>query len=698
LIDENCSEKEQQSCNIVWIDTSGFQTFLSTLKPWQKINHFPGMIEVSRKTRLAYNLETMRKGFKNEYDFFPKTYIIPRDISIIKEAFGYFGRSKHAFIIKPDGGCQGRGIFLTKSFRDLKELKTTHVAQHYISDPFLIEGKKFDLRVYVLVTSCSPLHVYLFKDGLVRMCTEDFAQPTATNMDHKCMHLTNFAINKNSDHFVGNNDESGSSGSKRSIKWFLSSLSDEKGTVVADQLWTEIGHICSKTILSIAPILAKEYSSVFGTTLFTSNLTLDNTESIDVENHDGICTESAASNQTDCNRTSRVTSDRDNQNRVGNDDSKNKVKQQAATMSGSRSFTVLGFDILVDSSMKPYLIEVNELPSFASGSPLDESIKSKVCYQALSVIQCSPSDQRKYEALVRKRMMERCRRSGIRGSDPASHHSGELNNKKVMMDFRASIKQIYAKCAPEKLHQVDSLFQKYRGNEKLLFRRVAEKYNYHESKSKQEDILDQMNVVDDDYNHAGCIPEDFEFFLREYQLLVEHGDFDRIYPPCGGRRKQLWEIYKEMEQYAKEQFEQEQKRIVFPLWLQRKSNKNTDSIEVPFTSEKVKEYRSSAASKDDCYCYQKGANELEDASRTMSSNKPSTKKQSEASERLTRGFSADQNKMTAGETKLTIKRLRKRKETHGKQKMTLKLRPINLEFAKQVIEMKKIMKSAESKE
>lgn len=41
----------------------------------------------------------------------------------------------------------------------------------YLHKPYLISGNKFDLRIYVYVTSYDPLRVYIFNDGLVRFAS-----------------------------------------------------------------------------------------------------------------------------------------------------------------------------------------------------------------------------------------------------------------------------------------------------------------------------------------------------------------------------------------------------------------------------------------------------------------------------------------------------------------------------------------------
>lgn len=41
----------------------------------------------------------------------------------------------------------------------------------YLHKPYLISGNKFDLRIYVYVTSFEPLRIYIFSDGLVRFAS-----------------------------------------------------------------------------------------------------------------------------------------------------------------------------------------------------------------------------------------------------------------------------------------------------------------------------------------------------------------------------------------------------------------------------------------------------------------------------------------------------------------------------------------------
>ena len=70
------------------------------------------------------------------------------------------------------------------------------VCQQYVSKPFLIDGFKFDLRVYVLVTSCDPLRIFVYEDGLGRFATLKYVDPSNNNLVSKVDSLLTIACEK----------------------------------------------------------------------------------------------------------------------------------------------------------------------------------------------------------------------------------------------------------------------------------------------------------------------------------------------------------------------------------------------------------------------------------------------------------------------------------------------------------------------
>ena len=186
-----------------WVDVATINDRLRTIQPWQVINHFPGMPNIARKQKMGANLNKMQKKYPKEYSFFPRTWILPSEMADFRTQFDSNGiaLNNKIFIVKPDAGCQGKGIFLTKTLDNISPTEPL-VAQIYIKKPLLIDGFKFDLRIYVLITSVKPLRMYLFHDGLVRLCTEEYVKPTKQNLSNVTMHLTNYSLNKHSDAYA----------------------------------------------------------------------------------------------------------------------------------------------------------------------------------------------------------------------------------------------------------------------------------------------------------------------------------------------------------------------------------------------------------------------------------------------------------------------------------------------------------------
>lgn len=60
-------------------------------------------------------------------------------------------------------------------------------------------------------------------------------------------------------------------------------------------------------------------------------------------------------------------------------------------------FEILGFDIFLDEKVKPWLIEVNSLASFATDSPLDKKIKQDLLNETIQMLNLSHKRKRKYK-------------------------------------------------------------------------------------------------------------------------------------------------------------------------------------------------------------------------------------------------------------------------------------------------------------
>ncbi|KAL3276741.1 hypothetical protein HHI36_012111 [Cryptolaemus montrouzieri] len=245
---------EGENWNMYWTDLSITIERCKEMKRFQKINHFPGMLEICRKDLLARNLNRMLRLFPKDYNFFPKTWCFPADLG---EALTYSRlRKNKTFILKPDAGSQGRGIIVTKTLKDVRPCDRG-ICQVYINRPFLIDGYKFDLRVYTLITSCDPLRIYVFREGLVRFATSRYKEPNGVNISNVFMHLTNYAVNKHSRTY----NQDTEAGSKRKLSWLNNYLHNLGHDV--DHLWVKIDDVIIKTIISAWPILKHSYAACF---------------------------------------------------------------------------------------------------------------------------------------------------------------------------------------------------------------------------------------------------------------------------------------------------------------------------------------------------------------------------------------------------------------------------------------------------
>ncbi|EAX90681.1 Tubulin-tyrosine ligase family protein [Trichomonas vaginalis G3] len=327
---------------LFWVDAEGCSDIITAMKPYQFVNHFPLMAEIAHKVELAKNYDKMSKFLPDIYTFHPHSFILPREAKILKEyMYSIPKKSNRTIIIKPDTGSQGKGIKLIQNPNLVDDYYDDAVAQKYI-EPYLIDGYKFDLRIYVLVTHISPLRIYIHNEGMARFCSEPYKPPKSSNLDEVYGHLTNFSLNKKCENFQTNDtDIAPETGSKRTLTSIFNKL--KENSVDVKILQDKIDNIIRYTIASIASQLKIAYSSK-------------------IFNSDNKC----------------------------------------------RCFEILGFDILIDKDVNPWLIEVNTVPSLQTGSPFDESLKRSAVIGAMKIIDLKKTIKSRYKkALKNCNMKER---------------------------------------------------------------------------------------------------------------------------------------------------------------------------------------------------------------------------------------------------------------------------------------------------
>uniref|UniRef100_A0A8C0FDS8 Tubulin--tyrosine ligase-like protein 5 n=1 Tax=Bubo bubo TaxID=30461 RepID=A0A8C0FDS8_BUBBB len=179
-----------------------------------------------------------------------------------------------------------------------------------------ISDFKFDVRLYVLVTSYDPLVIYLYEEGLARFATVRYDQ-ASKNIKNQFMHLTNYSVNKKSGDYVSCDDpEVEDYGNKWSMSAMLRYLKQEGRDTAA--LMASVEDLIIKTVVSAELTIATACKTFLS--------------------HRGSC------------------------------------------------FELYGFDVLIDDTLKPWLLEVNLSPSLACDAPLDLKIKASMLSDMFSLV------------------------------------------------------------------------------------------------------------------------------------------------------------------------------------------------------------------------------------------------------------------------------------------------------------------------
>jgi hypothetical protein len=405
------ARKLDPNADLVWIDRAlpvrkfYLQRLGANRRTYQRANRFFGMDSIVTKCALAQALEALeslqqacceittdtrtenvqKKEEKVDRDVendcssslettskattlcMPRSWCFPRDCIIFEgEDPATLNQSSSMpscwYIAKPDRGRCGRGIALFPSrnqvlsaFRagELSEensntssasKKTTDnhnspsppavVVQEYIPDPLLFRetGCKFDLRVYVLIKSLTPLKLLIFDEGLVRVASTTYQAPTPSNCQTATMHLTNSHINSK---VTGISQQDLRTTAAAAA---AAAVTMQMTEMVVENIPVELKHCITTTLQWISKqhnVPAEEIWGRICQSVATAIVAVY---------------PSAALAHSTCFAPNR--------------------EEHA-----NRCFQLLGVDVLLDSALRPWVLEINNSPSLNLSTSADEAIK-----------------------------------------------------------------------------------------------------------------------------------------------------------------------------------------------------------------------------------------------------------------------------------------------------------------------------------
>lgn len=352
------------------------------------------------------NIRAMQRQWPQEFDITPASYVFPEDRNLWAGA--RLEQPKAWWIWKPVNSSCGRGIRLLKSdlgYATEKRLcRRPGIVQRYIKRPLLVNGRKFDLRLYVVVTSFDPLKIYLNSEGLVRLATKKYSKLSST-MQHRTMHLTNYSVNKHAKAYVKNldastepgssSDECGSDDMNRNgdadgscfDAEAHSSCDEEGGMEYEDpddiRSFSDTGNFASNGMCQSSKWSLQELREFFKTEGLDYELMMLRIEDLIIKTL--IAVEPVI-----------VSAWHEGANFAGS----SSAQPLRGVGPNQTCFEIYGFDVIIDQALEPWLLEVNTCPSFSSSSPLDKRIKTKLIADVLTLVGLRPFKHELIEAAM----------------------------------------------------------------------------------------------------------------------------------------------------------------------------------------------------------------------------------------------------------------------------------------------------------
>ena len=335
------------------------------------------MYAVTRKNHLARNLMRMKRAFPDEYDFTPPTWVLPGDNIDFRNQFsGNPNANNKTFIVKPDALSQGKGIFLSRNFDTI--VNTIEKVNEEEGIGGWVVQQYID-NPHVIEDLKYDLRIYVLMYG---------CNPLRVYIHHEgiarfCTEPYKKPTKNNLDNLF-----------MHLTNYAINKENDNYEEADEDSSEGEQGH--KRSLAAILRILQDQGGD---------------RKKIWFQIKD-IVVKTLTVGQPYVSHLYRSC--------------------QPENLDNAMCFQVLGFDIMIDSKFKPWLIEVNQSPSFKTDSPLDYRVKKAVLTDTFKLLNVSWEKRKQIIKNQKENMKARIltgKQSKIDPEDKAKRREETLNER-----------------------------------------------------------------------------------------------------------------------------------------------------------------------------------------------------------------------------------------------------------------------------
>ncbi len=267
LVNSYYYSTESFACSYIYGKNNGLKIHTNKY-PTQIFCRYPYYKENFNKINSYIQYFNLKVKFPNDFNFFPETYIIKDKNDIPSQFLNYIPTLDNLWIRKPKDQVGGKGISI---FTNIQQIEDNIILSKYITNPFLVNGRKFDIRIYVLVTGVKPLKIYLGDEGQLNICIKEY-NLTLDNLNERLVHITNHGYQSKYENYIPGIDYNSEKGNDWTIKLLKNYF--KKNNYNWDYVWSQIKDVSIKTIISYQEKMVNQinkyklndrlYSQLFG--------------------------------------------------------------------------------------------------------------------------------------------------------------------------------------------------------------------------------------------------------------------------------------------------------------------------------------------------------------------------------------------------------------------------------------------------